>query len=267
MERIPARRRRTLSSVVVLALCFLAGCEGAEGPMGPAGPEGSQGPTGPTGPSGEPPPISFATFTTHPTVGDVALAVFGLGEFGEGSTFESFDVSGGTLPSLDDLAAHDVVIAWTNLPPVDAEATGDLLADYVDGGGMVVLAQGAFTTTYEITGRMQTAGYSPFSFGATAGDATLRELDTASLSTPPHPVFDGINPLTWVGGSAGVNSDLSAPAGLGTHTMLATFTNGHNAVAINADESVIGMNIFPDPTDDPVMRLVANAVVYLAGGS
>ena len=46
----------------------------------------------------------------------------------------------GAKPSLATLQAYDTVVAWTNCNPTDSAGWGNVLADYVDGGGHLVLA-------------------------------------------------------------------------------------------------------------------------------
>lgn len=50
-----------------------------------------------------------------------------------------FNLQGGT-PTLAQLTPYDAVLVYTNNPPADPVAAGNVLADYVDAGGGVVLA-------------------------------------------------------------------------------------------------------------------------------
>ena len=58
-----------------------------------------------------------------------------------------FDVAGSAgmstieqTPTLDYLKQFDSILVWTNYYPQSASALGDVLADYVDAGGLVVRA-------------------------------------------------------------------------------------------------------------------------------
>jgi len=85
-----------------------------------------------------------------------------------GATADYFDARGGT-PTLDELQQYGCVFTWANASYSDMTAMGDLLADYVDAGGVVVL--GAFVTYTNgnhLAGRIMTPGYSPVT--APAGD-------------------------------------------------------------------------------------------------
>lgn len=98
-----------------------------------------------------------------------------------GSTVDYYDASDGT-PSLALLQSYDAVFVWANQAFADRDAYGNVLADYVDAGGRVVL--GAFTTYtsgFSLGGRIMLSGYSPvtspsgnnyFSTSAYAGDGT-----------------------------------------------------------------------------------------------
>lgn len=82
-----------------------------------------------------------------------------------GDTVDYFDASSAT-PTLALLAAYDGVFTWTNFSYANSVLFGDNLADYVDGGGRVVL--GAFTPYTSgnfLGGRIMTSGYSPVKGG------------------------------------------------------------------------------------------------------
>src|SRR5690606_1032921 len=98
---------------------------------------------------------------------------------------------------------------WT-----DASAdvvVGNALADYVDGGGKVVV----FNFTYDffgwqMGGRFITEDYGPFEIGT--GESTTAA--TMNILEPTHPVFDGVTSLAEAAGSFRVISALTAGAEL-----------------------------------------------------
>jgi uncharacterized repeat protein (TIGR01451 family) len=72
-----------------------------------------------------------------------------------------FDARAGT-PTLAELLPYDAVLTWANFQYHDKEAFGDVLADYVDAGGQVILS--AFTTYTignHLGGRIMTEPYAP----------------------------------------------------------------------------------------------------------
>jgi len=67
-----------------------------------------------------------------------------------------------STPTLADLQEYGCVFTWADSSYADQVAMGDVLADYVDAGGVVVL--GAFVTFTQgnfLAGRIMTAGYAP----------------------------------------------------------------------------------------------------------
>jgi hypothetical protein len=96
-----------------------------------------------------------------------------------GASVSYFDARAAT-PTLAQLLPYDVVYTWVNYAYFDNVGMGNVLADYVDQGGNVVL--GAFctyTSGYYLAGRVMTSAYSPvwsptgtnhYSFANYAGD-------------------------------------------------------------------------------------------------
>ena len=115
--------------------------------------------------------------------------------------FSAVDIINAALvtPTLNDLLAYDSVIVWSNTSFQDSVALGDVLADYVDAGGGVVVATFAnsdATPTRMIQGRWQ-MGYEvivPGSGTASGAQSLGNVLD------PGHPVMQGVN--TFDGGSS-----------------------------------------------------------------
>jgi hypothetical protein len=257
---------RTTVAILLVAIALLAfGCEGDTGPAGPEGPEGPQGPQGPVG---GPNPVSFIVLgseTSDANLEPVGVAMFGAGSFPTGSSVAIFNMNTGT-PVLADLTPHDVALVYTDFSLADAAGVGDVLADYVDAGGRVVLVPTCFSSDAPsggMLGRIMTAGYSPFAVSTQLLDSNTRQIDITSLTLPPHPVFTGIELVTTTFPGWSQNSD---PPLQGSATLIATFENTNNAVAINAAGTVMAINLFPTSTPDPVMmKLFANAVLFMAG--
>lgn len=112
------------------------------------------------------------------------------------STVDYFDISTGT-PTLVELQQYHTVATWIGLCPADAVAFGDVLADYVDGGGKVVLglwsAPGGNNGCY-IEGRFLDEGYSPATiFGLDWGGTTYANDGEDCL----HDDVDYLSPRIW----------------------------------------------------------------------
>src|SRR5262249_48368882 len=144
-----------------------------------------------------------------------------------------FDASTST-PTLAQLQAYTEVVAFSNNAWFDATGMGNVLADYQDAGGVVVVTTFAFDNRggWLLAGRWMTGGYTPFT------PTSVTNLPNAGLgpSPPGHPLMQGVNPL-----SAFYRNGVTLAAGA---TQVATYTdalplvavkttNGHTGVAIN----------------------------------
>ena len=75
-------------------------------------------------------------------------------------------------PPLSLLLEYDCVLTWVNFAYADSFAMGDVLADYVDNGGRVILGQWCLPTAINwLDGRIMGPGYNPV-FGDTYSSAT-----------------------------------------------------------------------------------------------
>lgn len=78
-----------------------------------------------------------------------------------GGVVDYFDASVAT-PDAALLATYDCVYTWANYAYANNVLFGDRLADYVDGGGSVVLGVFCtYTSGNELAGRIMTSGYCP----------------------------------------------------------------------------------------------------------
>jgi len=107
-----------------------------------------------------------------------------------GQPVDYFDTRAGT-PTLAQLSAYSAVMTWSNSAHANRVAYGDVLADYVDAGGRVILsAFSTYTSGNSLGGRIMTSGYSPvtspggsnhFVSSSYAGDGTLFYTGVGSL--------------------------------------------------------------------------------------
>ena len=163
-----------------------------------------------------------------------------------------------TLPPLSVLQLYDCALNDGFHSICGPVAFGDLLADYVDGGGKVLSIyyslKGPFANAP--TGRWWDDQYSPY--GCTSCEH-LHGYQDLIIDNPGHTIFDGVDGVGNVYGR--VQTELRPGA-----VELAHFTDA-GGVALNADESVCGINY--SSSDDHFwtgdgFRLIANAACHLA---
>ena len=153
-------------------------------------------------------------------------------------------------PPLSTMQAYDVVIAWTNCQPGDAVGWGNVLADYVDGGGRVILATFSwFGPSFDIEGRIITPGYSPLDW---AGNS-LYSWSNLGVYNPAHPLMTGITEM-----SAFYRDRVTLDPGA---TLVASWADGFPAVAVNAACNTVGVNAYPGfEWAGDLMKVFVNAV-------
>jgi PKD repeat protein len=206
------------------------------------------------------PPAAFAT--TVALVGadepaDVTLvgdALVGTGLF---SAADITELAGTATPDLATLAPHDVVLLWADIVWDDPVTLGDVLADYVDGGGAVVMATHALEAAWRPAGRFEDDGYPPFEIPATASVAG--DIDFASPSTDPtHPILDGLSAVTFPDRSQGWPTLAFEGDLVGVDTL------ANNVVATTCLRDVIAVNVFPPDLALGEPSTSADAVLMMA---
>lgn len=140
-------------------------------------------------------------------------------------------------PTLSYLKQFDSVLYWSNLYPTHATALGDLLADYVDAGGLVVRATYVGEEVPNV-GRIGSSGYAPFTTGVPDYDslgACLGAYDTAS------PIMAGVTSLCARAAYGDWNNGLDTGA-----TLIASWSDGKPLVGVNAKHNVVDISLYPN---------------------
>src|SRR5882724_8805224 len=108
-------------------------------------------------------------------------------------TCDLFDAQAGT-PTLAQLQQYQIVVPYSNFPFLDGDTLGNNLADYVDGGGIVV--QYGFShygpgQPYGVNGRWVTGNYNPYNYSTNIafGDFSLGTHNAG------HPLMAGVTML------------------------------------------------------------------------
>ncbi len=178
---------------------------------------------------------------------------------------DTFDIRLGT-PTLGLLQSYDAVMVFTDFGAQNASLLGDRLADYVDSGGGVVQATFSWHNSIPVSGRWQSGGYSPLTYGTQAQGI---ELFIGTRHLPGHPVLDNVN--TFSGGTSSYHNTVNVAAG---GTAIADWTNGVPLVAemTGFGGRIIGLNFYPPSSDARADfwrastdgdLLMANALVYV----
>jgi hypothetical protein len=136
-------------------------------------------------------------------------------------------------PTVAEMLAFDCVLTWSNYAYADPTAMGDNLADYVDAGGRAVLCDFALDETWGLRGRVMTdRSYCPFNTGSSAYFYTSLGDDSG------HDIMDGVDSITdiyyWC--FVGFRTE---------HTWIADNLAGYRLAAINYNEDVVGLNMYP----------------------
>jgi uncharacterized repeat protein (TIGR01451 family) len=175
--------------------------------------------------------------------------------------------TGNPLPTLSQLQGYQAVLAYSDANFSDAIGLGNVLADYVDQGGGVVLATFAFYDVGDvgIQGRLKTGGYLPFTTGNQNSGSGL----TLVKDLPQHPLLFAVN--SFNGGSSSYhNSPIAITAGA---TLVASWSNGQPLVGAKQAGAgrVVGLNFFPPSSNarsdfwaaaTDGGRLMANALLW-----
>jgi uncharacterized repeat protein (TIGR01451 family) len=178
------------------------------------------------------------------------------------SLVDSFLVRFGyPVPTLDELSQYGAVLVYSDDSFNDANALGNVLADYVDAGGIVVFATFAFQN---LQGRIATAEYLPVSTGGQSGGFSLSLVP----DLPSHPILAGVN--SFNGGSSSFHNSLVLNPGA---TLVAHWDNGEPLVVTKSSGNgeVVALNFYPpssqarsdfwDATTDGAL-LMANALRF-----
>jgi hypothetical protein len=143
-----------------------------------------------------------------------------------------FDAFNGT-PTLAQLQQYSIVFAFSNNGWNDATGMGNVLADYQDGGGEVVVGTFAYDSRgpWLLAGRWVTGGYTPLNASANTNFSTNTATLTSSCLTTGVSNLTAFfrNGVTLASGATAVATWTDGPPAVAFKA-----TNGHTAVGINA---------------------------------
>lgn len=165
-------------------------------------------------------------------------------------------------PTLATLQQYDVVMVWSDCGFSNPTTLGNVLADYVDGGGRVVVAAHVWWNGFNlpIQGRFASGGYNPLNPGTSgvgAGGVFL------AADIPSSPLLAGVT--SFEVGSWDNTTSVAAGATLVAHT------NPLNFPLVAYKGNVVALNFFPASSDAQAgfwtsstdgARLMANALLF-----
>ncbi len=180
-------------------------------------------------------------------------------------------ISGQPTPTLAQLQQYGAVMVYSDGGFTDPTGFGNVLADYADGGGGIVLATFDFGSGVNLEGRLSTGGYPPFTIGSVVSSVTY----SLAPDQPLHPILSGATNFNG-GTSSYHNGPITTTAGA---SLIAHWTDGQPLVATKQLTAgrMVGLNFYPPSSDARAdfwpaattdgARLLANALFWAACGS
>jgi hypothetical protein len=163
----------------------------------------------------------------------------------------------GQTPTVEHLLEYDCVFTWSSQPYQDKTTLGNNLADYVDSGGAVVILNFCWNSSWGLAGRiMSDPDYCPL--GQVWSDRGRDSQDMGDYDAD-HPIMAGVESITDI--EYWEYLDVCPGA-----TWLADLTNSYALAGINADQNVVGINMYPGDThywQGDGWILFNNAIQYL----
>lgn len=145
-------------------------------------------------------------------------------------------------PTLAQLQAYRSVLIYSDASFQDSEGLGNVLADYVDGGGRVVVA--TFSLNNEDSsaamGRFESGGYLP----VTRGDQTGFSGGTLVAVDADSPILQGVS--TFNGGDSGYAAKVTLNPGA---QLVASWNDADATPLIAVKGKVTAINFYPPSSD------------------
>ena len=196
---------------------------------------------------------------------DVQNKILGAGAIPQVDAF--LVTAGNPVPTLAELRRYRAVLVYSDSNFNSNTDLGNVLADYVDQGGGVVLSTFVFVSSgsLSIQGRLTTGGYLPFTMGGQSSGVTL----TLVKDLPLHPIQSGV--ASFNGGTASFhNNPISVALG---GTLVGHWSNGQPLVGTKdfAIGRTVGLNFYPPSSGTRAdfwaagtdgARLMANALMW-----
>ena len=159
-------------------------------------------------------------------------------------------------PRLNELVEYDAIGAQSNYRYADPTAFGNVLADYVDAGGGVVLGNFSFDSYFGMGGRIMTGAYATICVSHGWGGTQLGWYNST------HPIMSGV---TAVSDFFTVNSTFVGES-------VAAWQGGSAYVGVSSNQKVVGLNQYPGCYSPPRrsgdwVLVWHNSFMYVAGSA
>jgi hypothetical protein len=158
-----------------------------------------------------------------------------------------------TTPEIANISKYKVIVTWSKaLTPADNKAWGNLTADYIDGGGSVIMFPYSYMIDpYGLGARFRTDEYSPFEYIESIG------VSASYVGDSLHPIFNNVR---------GYDTPEALPIDITKRTLpLGYYDNGLIFAALKG--SVIGINAYiPSSLSGDIAQLLINAIEFLING-
>lgn len=216
---------------------------------------------------------------TSPRFTDPRDKLMETGLFNSVTIISTTPYGGGHTPTLDELEQFEAVLTWSNDSHADSVGVGNVLADYVDAGGGVVVAVFTNTTTNaarQLLGRWMDEEYYLIEPASGFRSGSPGRIGIGTRLEPGHPILEGVetfaSPTDFGGGGYRPNTVNVMP---GARPIVLWEDDALLAVVNDVRPNVVELGMHPvsgdvnanyywDPTTDGG-RLMANALLFAAG--
>src|SRR2546423_8095254 len=188
------------------------------------------------------PRIALVAADSSTLANDVQSKLIATGRFSQVDVIDAHS----TTPTVEQLRAYKSVLVWSDSAFADASTLGNNLANYVDGGGGVVIAVFAnFSFVLnQVGGRFASEDYFAIE---PAGQTSGTELTLGTIYEPASPLMNGVT--TFDGGTSSYHINTGT---LNTNGVrVADWSNGQPLIARRTINKVqrADLNFFPPSSD------------------
>jgi uncharacterized repeat protein (TIGR01451 family) len=209
--------------------------------------------------------LVIGAVSPEPWLEDVRTKIEATGMFDQVDSYNAY-LTG--TPSLALMQNYCAVLVFTDFIPQDPVTLGNNLADYIDGGGGVVVAAFA-TASVPITGRFQTDNYYALQPVGTHASGNPQALGTVLNAC--HPVLDNVTSFSGGTSSYRPSSDSLHPSAV----RIANWTDGRALIVERSINGRLRIDLGFFPVSDAARsdfwtastdgaRILANALQYVS---